>query len=59
MDKYVKDVEEKQKAEEEARNRLIEEKERRHKETLQKIQMQGIERKNKLKEGSRIYKEIN
>ena len=38
---------------------MLQEKERRHKETLQKIQMQGIERMNKLKEGAKAYKEIN
>ena len=38
---------------------MLQEKERRHKETLQKIQMQGVERMNKLKEGAKAYKEIN
>ena len=59
MEKYVKGVEEKQKIEAEVKQKIAEDKLKRHHETLDKLKQKGEERKAKIAEAEKAYKEIN
>ena len=59
MERYVKETEEKLKLDQAVKDRIAEDKLIRHKATLDKIQKQGEDRKAKLVEGDKAFKEIN
>ena len=59
LEKYTKDVEEKQKVDQEMKDRLADEKLRKHREVIETIQKKGEERKAKIVEAEKAYKEIN
>ena len=58
LQKYVKDVEEKQKIDQEVKERLAEEKLQRHKVTLEKIHQKGEDRKAMIVDQQKALKEV-
>ena len=58
LEKYVKQVEEKQKVDQEVKDRLAEDKQQRHKAALEKILQKGEDRKAMIADQSKALKEV-